>query len=640
MDRPAQPRRPSRREAIARARQSRRPSRLGSPAGSATGPDRAREPDAGFPGLLKRAWEQAEHAPDLVTLVQSLLTLGGHVPSDIQLRALSMPEECALKVLCGLSWREGHSDERPAVHEVDDTPGFHGAIGLTTSGRIVIRLPSQPPLADTSDLVGGIIRVPWPAKAVADYQAELDSATVRRRTAVADCRRWLETVDNRDELLEVLKQATLRTAPVVLYQGDRRYTNFRERNNLPGKTLWPGHPDCALTGLQGLPLELWSDNDAELVVCLILLVRSAGFGRIEESNGTQLSVDHIADLLERARRNYESTQTAERIPPASSKRIEHLNDLAGALRSRRTALGPGVQLYREIHGPLMHKIERVAGPPAQPCRTLDQELCSRLRDSLPVAGSTLAALGESLADSPDWLIAPHGGYGTGQESLIHTTVAAAVEVFGADFAMSRGMRSLPRLIKALREQDWQRIVSWDLPEFFCCVVPDPAAIRYFGGSTARLADVAWSMSARMQYNSWHFLPGGLPPGHEVDGRDYFVPPTMPDIAYFSDQHHHGHIASRVRFSIRSPQAVTVLDRTFNGFVDVRLLRCEGRPFDEQELLAAHRVSGFISRATTLVAELAARGANADVTSFDPAWHWVTTTGGAPMPGDRNQTEER
>jgi hypothetical protein len=38
-------------------------------------------------------------------------------------------------------------------------------------------------------------------------------------------------------MLESLKEAALRTAPFVLYQEDRQYTNFRDRNTLTGKTL-------------------------------------------------------------------------------------------------------------------------------------------------------------------------------------------------------------------------------------------------------------------------------------------------------------------------------------------------------------------------------------------------------------------
>lgn len=285
-----------------------------------------------------------------------------------------------------------------------------------------------------------------------------------------------------------------------------------------------------------------------------------------------------------------------------------------------------VQLYREIHGPLMHKIERVAGAPTDRALRLEAELCERVRGRLPVSGSTLAELAGSIEMSPGWLAEPHGEFATGLESLVYETVHAATATFHADFAMSRGMRSLTALITALRAQEWPKIATWDIPHFFCCVVPDPEARRHFGDSPAHLADVAWSMSARMQYNSWHFLVGSLPKVPEIAARDYFVPPVIPDIAYYSDQHHHGHVAAKVRFSIRSPQVVQVLGRAFNGFLDLRLLRCEGLPFDEQDLLAAHRASGFIAKATSSAATLAADGAHIEITSFDSQWHWEKIAG--------------
>jgi hypothetical protein len=192
------------------------------------------------------------------------------------------------------------------------------------------------------------------------------------------------------------------------------------------------------------------------------------------------------------------------------------------------------------------------------------------------------------------------------------------------------------LIRALREQDWATITEWDLPEYFCCVVTAPEARRHFAGSAAKLADTAWAISSRMQYNSWHFIAGNLPKVPVVTARDYFVPPTIPDLAYYSDQHHRGHVAARVRFSIRSPQAVDILGRRFHGFVDLRLLRCEHPPFDEQDLLAAHRSSGFVATATSLAAALAADGADIEVTSFDSRWHWEAT---GPSVAGRRSPEE-
>lgn len=621
----------SRRATLQKARQSRRPSRLGAAAGASTEPDRVLAPKAGFPGLLVAAWEQATAAATIDEAVEVLLTLGGHVPADVQLLALRLADECALAVLHGRQWRDHGVPAHPAE---DDTSGhrpFLGELGLTTSGRVVLRVPSQRALAEEEDLVGEVLRVPWSARALTDYREVMSRATVRAARAVADCRADLAKAgpDGRAQLLDDLRNAARRTAPFVLYQDGKRYTNFRERNNLTGKTLWPGHPDCVFSSLRELPLELWSDNDAVMVVCLTLLVRSAGYARIEEVNGTQLTLDHVAELLDRTRQRYSDASRTPPIPPASDARVSSLHTLAGDLRERRGGLTAVVQLYREIHGPLMHKIERVAGPWADEAMRREALICAHLSERLPLTGSTLRELGDSVAAEPGWLAKPYEGFGTGLESVVHETVRAALQAFDADFAMSRGLRSLTALVQALRDEDWPRITRWDLPEFFCCVVPNADAREYFGGSFGQLADIAWSMAARMQYNSWHFLAGNLPPVPEVVARDYFVPPVIPDIAYFSDQHHHGHVAARVRFSIRSPQAVTILDRRFGGFVDLRLLRCDGTPFNEQDLLAAHSASAFIARATGLAAELVQAGEHIDVTAFDPSWHGATIAGQTP-----------
>ncbi len=631
----------SRRAAMAKARQSRRPSRLGTPAGLAAKPDHVTEENAGFAGLLRRTWRQALDAPSLAVAARALLTLGGHVPADVQLRALRATDECALRVLCGLTWRQPETDEDRTADEAarDAAAGagesqpptaFHGELGLTVGGRIVLRAPSQPPLNSQHQLVDGVLRTPWPVEAVRRYQREVARAAQRSALEVADCRQWLAAAGQfrRNELVERLREAALRTAPFVLYQQDRQYTNFRDRNTVTGKTLWPGHPDCALSALTDLPLQLWSDNDVALVVCLTLLVRSGGFARIEEANGTQLTLGHVAHLLERTRHSYNRVPAGRQTPPTRSHRVSDLNELAVTLRAQRKTIGREVQLYREIHGALMHKIERIAGPRAQGSARREAALCAHLGERLPVAGDTLAQLGAAVAASPDWLARPHGEFATGLESLVCETVAGAARAFAADFAMSRGLRSLPRLIRAMREQDWDEITRWEIADFFCCVAAAPEARRHFDDSPARLADMAWAMSARMQYNSWHFIAGNLPRVPAVVARDHFVPPVIPDVAYFSDQHHHGHVAARVRFSIRSPQQVTVLGQPFDGFIDLRLLRCDGSAFDEQDLLAAHSASAFVARATSLAASLVADGADIEVTSFDSQWHWNTISAAA------------
>ena len=609
----------SRREELARARQSRRPSRLGCPAGGTGAPDRTLDPDSGFPQLLQQVWRDAVAASDLCAAVDILLTLGGHAPAEVSLRALDLPDECALAVLFGLSWRTGDTRPRTRGVAVAGTPAFHGWLGLTVNGRVVVGVPSRAAGGD-DELIDGVIRVPWTAAAVTAYADAVGQARATFAREVMDCRTWLERMSQvkRDALLDDLDEASLRTAPFAFYQGARFYTNFRARNNLAGKTLWPGHPDAAMGGLKGLPVSLWSDGDAVVVVCLALLIRSVGFGRIEEANGTQLSIAHVAQLLERTRRTYNAVGLTATTPPAASTRVADLAALAGALRAQRGALAPHVQLYRQIHGPLLHKIERIARPSTS---AAESEMCRRLSTRLPLGAATFAEAAAALVADPGWLVRPHGAFDSGLESFIYEIVCAAGGAFRADFAMSRGLRSLPRLLDALQRQDWADIISWELPAFFCCVVPRPGAARWFGGREDQVADAAWAMSARMQYNSWHFIAGNLPRTPEVVARDFFVPPTIPDLAFFSDQHHRGHVAAHVRFSIRSPQAVQIGGRRFVGFVDLRLLRCGGEPFAEADLVAAHRASALIATATGLAADLVDRGAWCEVTAFDSRWHW-------------------
>ncbi|WP_330242552.1 hypothetical protein [Streptomyces sp. NBC_00525] len=623
----------SRRAANSRKRQSRRPSRLGLAAGATPKPDRVREEDAGFPGLLARVWGKASAAAGTRAALDILLTLDGHVPAEVQTSALRIADAAALKVLAGLTADTDAGVPSGPVAEPAGRAAFLGEIGLTTSGRVVVRVPSQPPLAKQHTLVGGVLRVPWAPRHLEDYRREVERARERFQRDADDSRRWLaeQGPEGRAALLEQLTEGARRTAPFMLYIEDKQYTNFRDTNTVVGKTLWPGHPDCVFGSLSGLPLELWSDHDVLLVVCIGLLIRSAGYGRIEEVNGSQLTPENVGRLLEQTRRNYNGALGGERIAAAGPDAgVDALTALATELGAHRPEVARTVQLYREIHGTLIHKVEKVAAPYGEVAADRDRQVTEHLRATLPVTGDRLAGL--RLADDagPSWLARPYGEFGTGLEAVVYETVAATTAAFGADFSMSRGIRSLPGLVRALRAESWDEITTWGITDFFCCVVPAPEARRHFGDSPATLADTAWAMSSRMQYNSWHFIAGNLPRTEKVLERDHFVPPTIPDIAHFSDQHHHGHVNNMVRFTIRSPHTVWVCDRPFDGFVDLRIVRADGEPYTEQEMLAAHQVAAFVARMTQQAVVLAEQGEQAAVTAFDSAWHWRTITG-TPAP---------
>jgi hypothetical protein len=568
--------------------------------------------------MLAETVEAARAAPTVEEALACLLSLAGRVPADVSRRALAREERSGLAATLE---RPGRSpDPAPAV--------FAGTIGLTRTGKVAVGVPTRRQVRDRGDLFDAVATVPWTAEDLDAFRVLVEEDRRCEAAEVAASRSWLASLGaaGRGALVEDLRNAAARTAPFLFYRGHAVYSNFREPNNLTGKSLLRTHPDCAFHGLEHLPLDLWDDDDVLVTVCLALLVRSGGYGRIEECNGTQLDLESVARLLDERWRSTGLEGDPAPVPAGAAPTadgtapdVATMARAADLVRRRRDELRRHRVVYREIYGPLLHKQERIAADGHDDPR--EAAICAELADRLPVdQAPTLEALGRAIAAEPAWLLGQHDWFPTGLESLVYHLVETCGRVFRTEFAMSRGTRSLTALVEALAAQDWDGLVRWELPDFYCCVVASPSALPVFGWSTTAVADAAWAFSARMQYNSWHFLPGNLPKVPAVEARDYFVPPTFPDFAHFSDQHHRGHVTNHVRYTIRSPQPVDILGRTFAGFVDVRLLRCVGPPFTEQDLVTAHRCSRLVAVATESAAALVALGGRLEVTSFDHVWH--------------------
>lgn len=563
-----------------------------------------------MPRLLSTALEQASRADESAESLAILLTLGGHIPAAVGRRGLSGVERAAVAARF----------ERPDRGAGDRTV-FTGELGLTRTGKVVIRVPHRDTPVELS-LHGVATRVEWTNEDVVVFE---QLAAAERRVADSEavaCRAWLGAREPHDlaDLLELLRNTLLHMAPVVLYRDDRVYTNFREQNNLTGKSLLAGHPNCALHGLESISVQEWSDDQVSLVACLALLSKSGGNHRIEECNGTQINLREVAAVFARKAQLYRGAGADINTPELRSGATPaQLEVFAEQLRVARHRLRKTHLLYRRISGPILNKTELITTPGVASAWR-ESAILGHLRETTPIQSSSWHEAGEELLADSDWLGAPCGEFGTGLEALVYETVSASAEHFTAHFAMSRGFRSIRMLLDRMRQEEWAAISSWELPEFFCCVVPGESVPALFNNSWESVADAMWAMSARMQFNSWHFLSGNLPKVPVVEARDYFTPPTMPDISNFSDQHHRGHVFNRVRFTIRSPQAVIVDDRRFDGFVDLRLVRCEGEPFEVTDLVDAHRVSRFLAAATENVAARAARGDEIEVRAFDHVWH--------------------
>ncbi|MEU2793027.1 hypothetical protein [Streptomyces sp. NPDC007100] len=623
-ERPARTGQSARRLAMEEARRSKRPSRSDRRAGTTAAPDRVLD-GGGFEQLLRTTLHRARGAADTGTLINTLITLDGHLAAEHAWRAPARDEVAAVRVLTRPG-RDGGSAGGPVAHDGPDPDAvFTSALSLTPQGRLAITLPGRRALPASAAALGVAARISWSEADLAEYRRLLPEADRLAEFEVRECRSLLSELgaEGRREAVGTLRSAVFLVPPVQLYQGGNVYSNLRDDGNLTGKTLLPTHPDCFFHHLDRLPLDLWSDEEAVVVTCLWLLHSSGGPNRIESFNGYQLSLENVAENFRAMRRTYleAGAETGLDPVPEGTPPVRELLAVAHRLAQARAGLVGRRRLYYEIDASTRRKTERALPRTSRPAPQ-ESGVCERLSELLPGSGDFDGLLAGLRADR-EWLHEPRSGHPTGFEALIHTTVSASAELFSADFAMSRGIRSLPKLIDALRREDWAEIVSWELPAFYCCVVPGENAGSLYDGDRAQLADSAWAMSARMQYNTWHVMPGNLPKDPAVQARDFLAPHALPDLAYHSHLHHRGHVTNNIRFSARSPEKVLVAGFPFVSLTDLRVLRCEGEPFGRDDLSAVTTIAHFLARVTELVAEAAEAGVATEVTAFDHHWHRIT-----------------
>lgn len=603
----------ARRAALLKARESKRPSRQGTRAGVST-PDRSLD-DSGFPRLLAGALALARAADDLDGALEQLFTLGGHVPAGTSRAALTSQERAALAVLAGDGESSGAAE-----------PVFTGFVGLTATGKTVVATPQRPRPEHHDRILGVASKVTWSLAQLEEYWERCEAAWRADREEAEQCRSWLSgrSAEGVAELLDEIARSNALTAPMVIYRDLSLYTNHRERNNLPGKTLWRDSNESIFSHLRGLPVRYWPADDAVFITCYWLLLKSGGHFRVEELNGTQFSLGAVAELFARKRYSY-GTETSSDVGPAPD--IEptpwNLESVGGEIAEQRLSSSATRTHYREIHGPLLNKREKIATPTPR-AEERQRQILERITSATPLEGDSLDTALEYVARDPAWLVEPSGDFKLGFEHLVYETVLALRDYCAADMAMSRGKRSVSALVDALARDDWEAICGWELPEFYCCVLPAESALGQFDRSWTALADSVWAISARMQFNCWHHMAGNLPEVPAVLERDRFSPPTMPDVAYFSDHHHRGHTANHVRFTIRSPHAVTVSGLEFRGFTDVRLLRYDGAPFTEEDLIVTDRVAALLAGTNQVLATMAQNAVLPRVEAFDHTWHrqWV------------------
>ncbi|MCB5906283.1 hypothetical protein [Streptomyces pinistramenti] len=517
--------------------------------------------------------------------LKTLLTLDGHIPETIGRAALSSADR---------SVADTPVEQRALLDPAASTPDV---LVLDATGRTRFVLAGADIPADAL-LVGSLVA---DRELIHRISRRYESARAADESASAEMRRWLRELPREDvqDLLDRLAYVVQHMAPVLLYVGDRHYSNFGQFSNLPGRSLNASDDRNLLNRLAATDVTEWSTEDTCFVALTHFLLRSGIQARLEEVNGTQLSPVGVMDFLTDRIRNYGAQPPPS---PQNSITASHLAALADTCaRERRAQLANGAVFYRLIHGVNLNKSEHLlpqavtyADVPLA-IRTLFAQTAGIPADTpaFDDTGPALDRLAGALHTSP----AP-AGFHTAYEALLTRFMTTLAQASGSDAAMGRGPRSLAPLHPDNVENGAPLQLRTN--DFFCCVAPGEGFARHFADDRATLVKTLSAYSARMRFNTWHYLPHTLNVHERRPGRDdWFFAPSMPDLTHWSDQHHTGHVTFGVRFAIRVPLGIEYAGRYLPGLYDLRLMRARGEQYTVADLratVAAGRLLGALHQA--------------------------------------------
>ena len=379
---------------------------------------------------------------------------------------------------------------------------------------------------------------------------------------------------------------------VSFYIDDALYAVVERVNNLISTRRGAG----LLDALRCASVEEWRSSDRLAVIALRSLFLSGGPIRFEEFNGTELSATRLLERLSSLGSRYSVALNRHFHTPA------HPFELGSAVGELAQKIGPDVGVrYRQVNGLTFHKEENLISRDKLDCvrdrcaaafRNIRRRNIAYDGDDArsyfaEAADQAITATLRATASSND---IAEGSATTPLECLLEEVVSSAVASTGADYGMSSSLRKVGHLLVDDPGLFLERIADLTTKEFYCCIVATTGLVNRYG---ARLSgDVFRAVQARMQYNRWHFVPGNLPRESVPEGRHYFYPPVMPDIAEWVDQYHAGHARARVRYSIRAPgpeiiqPPLIISGHKFRGFYDIRVVRVEGEPFAMEDMLIA------------------------------------------------------
>jgi hypothetical protein len=559
-------------------------------------------PQNGFSILLDELTSGISGTDTLKVIVRRLLTLEERQSFAFGLRSLT-PRQSALLHLLG-----GVIPQHQPLSSDTESSLWH--VGIWDYGRIL--LTDNPPdqrscrslvYLSVSDEISRQIelRVQEAERTDAKFESEMGE--------------FFENIDDQQkhDILESVWHGLDHIDPVLIYVNDSTFTNFDTYNNLVTKA--------------GSLLERFGDAQAGLladekrfIFCFYWILQAGLRG--EEFNGVQLTPRLLDTHLNSCIRHYSNILGRDRSECADS-----IADKARYVRTMRQEIGRDYFTFRFVNGLNFYKEERLAPRAALRDRIeeLPGDLQGYIEDTFNLNLSLFCDLNDLFRACVEKAsranLNPSDMPMSDIELLLRKIVVSAVESLHSDIGMTRGIRNIQRWQTAVYEQRYGNICEWPTGDYFCGVFPSTGMRQRFRDDLDRLRKILIACSVRMQFNSWHYMPGHFPRELIPPKRHFYYPPRMPDTAIWSDQHHAGHVKAGVRFAIRSPAPLVYRKQVYYGMVDLRLYRATGPPYTSDELFKAIKYTEYLRAVYQAIADnVESTGREIVIKSFAKQWY--------------------
>ncbi|MFK0522303.1 hypothetical protein ACINKY_08825 [Paenibacillus illinoisensis] len=528
-----------------------------------------------FAQLIMEIEKETQNVTSLKDIINTIISFNNRFPNELGLLSLDMFQQSIYK-------EAEHIQVEPKDSLIELSKG-HYVVGMKPYGRIILEKYEN---KNENDCIFGFFKLtPVEEKLIFEvYQTLLIKETMLREEME---KTWASLSQDKHQMLfSNVKNMISHIDPITIYLDQQTFSLFGKHNNLLEERK--SGSNHLFTTNERFDETKYNETERVFIYAMNLL-KEAGC-RSEEFNGLQLNLSNLNDYFDE-RLGYYNTFVLNNMENEEIGN-NNLASKASRLKYLKQLINDDYQICRHINGLNFNKREFLYSKTA-----LDNEGIKtfHLIKELVLSRAENKEKFDHINSAYDlfyaWLqsdIEVKNGDLSNYEELLNAIVALATEHLNADIGMSRGIRNFSKIKEITTGKISATEASeWPVTEFYCCVVPSEKMKNIFRGNPKNiLFTIVNAISQRMDYNSWHYMPGHFEPASVPKDRDYYLPPRMPDTAEWSNLHHAGHVLANVLYSIRSPKEIVFQGKTFYGLCDLRVMRQDGEPFTEEVLATA------------------------------------------------------